>query len=77
MAGLPEATGVLPHNTNRPHSSLNKLTPTEFAEHVSSGIGSHLVGDDQPAKAVDVSASSSLFTLTSIFMSNSSSTFPR
>ena len=39
MAGLPEATGVLPHNTNRPHSTLNKLAPTEFAEHVSSGIG--------------------------------------
>lgn len=30
-----------------------------------------------PAKAVDVSASASHFTLTSTFMSNSSSTFPR
>ena len=50
--------------------SFSEMTPSEIGAVAS-------LGDDQTAKAVDVPASASHFTLTSTFMSNSSSRFPR
>jgi predicted N-formylglutamate amidohydrolase len=64
---------IVPHNTT---DHTRASTPTELADHLSGNCGSRLVGDSQPAKAVDISASVSHFTLTSTLMSNSSSTFP-
>ena len=50
--------------------SFSEMTPSEIGAVAS-------LGDDQTAKVVDVPASTSHFTLTSTFMSNSSSRFPR